>query len=135
MPFQNLGKFFEMSPSLQTAIPRLVSEYRCTPFSLQDGMSEWKGNGGLLIAKDVKLIGLLRMDNSRTHWGLSSFVIDSEFRGCGYGATMLAIANTVDKPVYLKVQQDNPAFHLYERSGFQTDCVSNGRYIMKSAHK
>jgi ribosomal protein S18 acetylase RimI-like enzyme len=114
----------------------LLSEYRNTPFSLQDGLSEWKGDGGLLIAQqDDDLVGLLRMDKHRTYWGLSSFVLDSAYRGQGHGTVMLKLATNLGDPVLLKVQQDNPAYNMYRRGGFHAQCVSNGRVLMKHGNK
>lgn len=135
-PFQLLPRLFSVQPRLQTAVPTLLSEYRNTPFSLQDGLSEWKGTGGLLIAQqDEELVGLLRMDKYRTYWGLSSFVLDPAFRGQGHGMSMLKMATSIGDPVLLRVQQDNPAYNLYRRGGFCDECVSNGRVLMKHGNK
>lgn len=135
--FSKLPRFLDTSPHLQFAIPRLLTEYRKTPTTLQDLQSEWKGPGGLWIAQDShRLVGLLRMDPFRTYWRLSSFVVDPMYRGKRYGEAMLHVATTsVVDPVSLQVLQDNPAHQLYERMGFETDCVSDGRLLMTLRNK
>lgn len=118
---------------LQASVPALLSAYRKTPFTLQDGISEWKGKGGLLFAtKDENLIGLLRLDKHRTYYELSSFVIHPAYQGHGYGGQMLqhAIENT-ELPIWLRVHRDNPACALYLRNGFQQKELVNDRYLMK----
>ena len=110
-----------------------MTRYRNTPFTLQDGLSEWKGNGGLLLAtKDNCLLGLLRLDQHRTYYELSSFVVDSSHRGLGCGKQLLqyTIDNT-DLPIWLRVHRDNPACALYLRNGFQQKELVNDRYLMK----
>jgi ribosomal protein S18 acetylase RimI-like enzyme len=118
---------------LQVSVPSLLSSYRKTPFTLQDGLSEWKGYGGLLFAmKDDTLIGLLRLDKHRTYYELSSFAIHAAFQGHGYGGQMLqhVIKNT-DSPVWLRVQRDNPACTLYSRYGFETRDLIDNRVVMR----
>lgn len=118
---------------LRSSVPSLLTTYRKTPFTLQDGLSEWKGEGGLLFAtKDENLIGLLRLDRHRTYYELSSFVVDPSHRGLGCGQQLLqyAIDNT-DLPIWLRVQRDNPACALYLKNGFQQKEVVNNRYLMK----
>jgi ribosomal protein S18 acetylase RimI-like enzyme len=118
---------------LQSSVPTLLTAYRKTPFSLQDGLSEWKGAGGLLFAtKDEHLIGLLRLDQRRTYCELSSFVIHPAYQSCGYGGKMLQhVIKTIDSPIWLRVHRDNPACALYLRNGFQQKEVVNNRYLMK----
>ena len=118
---------------LRSSVPTLLTNYRKTPFTLQDGLSEWKGEGGLLFAtKDENLIGLLRLDRRRTYYELSSFVVDSSHRGMGCGKQLLqyAVDNT-DMPIWLRVQRDNPAFTLYSRYGFETRDLVNDRFVMR----
>lgn len=118
---------------LQASVPALLSSYRKTPFTLQDGISEWKGKGGLLFAtKDENLIGLLRLDKHRTYYELSSFVIHPAYQGYGYGGQMLqhAIQNT-ELPIWLRVQRDNSACALYSRHGFKTQELFNNRFVMR----
>ena len=116
---------------LSRQIPALLSAYRQTSFTMQDGISEWKGDGKLCIAEyDSKLAGILRLDSKRNYWALSSFVVSSEFRGLGIGQNMLGSLN-LDKPVYLKVKQDNPAINLYLRNNYKTLETLDGRHIMK----
>lgn len=111
----------------------LLSDYRNTPFSLQDGLCEWKGNGGLLfLHQEETLLGMLQLKKLSSFWELSSFVIHPQYQGKGYGKRMLQTTmDSIDLPVCLRVKQDNPAQHLYKSVGFETECVSNGRYIMK----
>jgi ribosomal protein S18 acetylase RimI-like enzyme len=118
---------------LQTSLPPLLSAYRKTPFTLQDGLSEWKGDGRLLLAtKDENLIGLLRLDRHRTYYELSSFVVDPAYQGFGYGGKLLQHAiNSVDLPIWLRVQRDNPACALYSRYGFETRDLVNNRFVMR----
>lgn len=121
------------SDHLRSSVPNLLTNYRKTPFSLQDGLSEWKGEGGLLFAtKDENLIGLLRLDKHRTYYELSSFAIHPEYQGQGYGGQMLQHAITKSElPIWLRVHRDNPACALYLRNGFQQKELVNDRYLMK----
>ena len=123
---------FRLLTTVPKQVPSLLSAYRGTPFSIQDAKSEWKGDGGILFAvRDDALVGLLRMDKRRTHWVLSSFVVNPMFRGHGVGTTMIeAVAGLAD-PIWLQVKQDNPAQFLYRRYGFEDQCVSNGRILMR----
>ena len=135
--FSKLPRILDAKPHLQVALPRLLTEYRKTPVTLQDLRSEWRGGGGLWIAEDRhQLVGLLRMDPFRTYWRLSSFVLNPIYRGKGMGETMLRVATTsVVDPVSLQVLQDNPARKLYESCGFEEDCVSDGRSLMTLRYK
>ena len=112
----------------------MISAYRDTPFSIQDALSEWRGDGGLLVAtRGEDVAGLLRIDRRRTHWILSSFVVNPTFRGHGTGSSMVdAILRSADVPIWLQVKQDNPAQTLYRRHGFEDQCVSNGRILMRT---
>lgn len=118
---------------LQGSVSSLLSSYRKTPFTIQDGLSEWKGDGGLLFAtKDENLIGLLRLDKHRTFYELSSFAIHPAYQSCGYGGKMLQhVIKTIDSPIWLRVHRDNPACALYLRNGFQQKELVNNRYLMK----
>jgi len=120
-------------PNLRVEIPGLLSEYRNTPVTLQDGLSEWKGEGGLWIAEhDDHLVGLLRMDKHRTFWYLSSFVVRPEFQGKGYGKKLLRTATEyADKRVIERVKHENPAQEMYERNRFQEEYIRDGRRNMK----
>jgi ribosomal protein S18 acetylase RimI-like enzyme len=111
---------------------RLLGDYRQTSFEWKDGLTEWKGNGGLLFATNHEtVIGMLRLDYKRTYTELSSFVVDPDFRGQGIGDTMLAhVIQNSKNPIWLQVQQDNPAQRLYQRNGFRKWKVSNGRYLL-----
>jgi ribosomal protein S18 acetylase RimI-like enzyme len=111
-------------------VSELVSEYRQTSFTLQDGLSEWKGNGCLYIAYSNGIAGIMRLDEKRNYYDLSSFVVNSQFRGCGIGNQLLNSLPT-QKPVYLKVKQENKAILLYERHHFKTIETRTGRHIMK----
>lgn len=118
---------------LRSSIPSLLSSYRNTSFTLQDGFSEWKGNGGLLFAtKDQNLIGMLRLDQHRTYYEISSFVVDSSYRGLGCGKQMLeTVIENTELPIWLRVHRDNPACALYLRNGFKQMELVNNRYLMK----
>lgn len=118
---------------LRTSTPKLLTEYRKTPFSLVDGLSEWKGNGGLLFAtKDENLIGMLRLDRYRTYYELSSFVVNPTYQGSGYGGQMLKeVIGNSDIPIWLRVHRDNPAYALYSRHGFEEQELFNNRFVMR----
>ena len=133
IPFRSLSRFSAYHPTFQTSIPALLSDYRNTNFTLQDGYSEWKGPGGLvLLETQSSLVGLLQMKQFRTFWELSSFAISPEYQGHGYGKRMIqACLDSVDSPVCLRVKQENHAQRLYERLGFVKECASDGRYCMK----
>jgi len=133
-----LAKIYKIPFSLITKtryclpITGLISEYRETPFTLQDGLSEWRGNGCMYIAEyKNELAGIMRLDERRTCWGLSSFIVNPALRGSGIGEQMLQSVNILDKPVYLKVKQDNPAIHLYLRQNFEVLETKDGRHTMK----
>jgi GNAT superfamily N-acetyltransferase len=114
-------------------VPSLLSSYRKTTFTLQDGYSEWKGSGGLLFAlKENDLIGMLRLDKHRNYYELSSFVVHPEYQGFGYGGQMLkhTIDNT-ELPIWLRVHQDNLAYNLYLRNGFEKRDLVNNRFVMR----
>jgi ribosomal protein S18 acetylase RimI-like enzyme len=113
-------------------LPPLISSYRKTPFTVNDGLSEWKGSGFLYIAESQgKLAGIMRLDEKRNYWGLSSFIVHPELRGSGIGSEMIDLIRELDKPVYLNVQQDNPALKMYLRHDFKILEAKNGRYHMK----
>lgn len=118
---------------LRVSVPSLLSSYRKTPFTLQDGLSEWKGDGKLLFAtKDENLIGMLRLDRHRNYYELSSFVVHPEYQGSGYGGKLLQHAiQYTDLPIWLRVQRDNPACTLYSRYGFETRDLVNNRFVMR----
>jgi ribosomal protein S18 acetylase RimI-like enzyme len=85
-----------------------------------------------MLEENSSILGLLQMKKRRTYWDLSSFVINYQHRGNGYGKKMIecCIANA-DAPVCLQVRQENPAYCLYRGLGFQTEGFSDGRYYMK----
>jgi ribosomal protein S18 acetylase RimI-like enzyme len=119
--------------SLRSTVPALLTEYRKTPFTLQDGLSEWKGDGGLLFAtKDENLIGMMRLDRHRTYFELSSFAVNPMYQSRGYGGKMLEHAiSMTDMPIWLRAQRDNPACTLYSRYGFETRNLVNNRFVMR----
>ncbi len=133
VPFRYLPRFFCSRPSYLTELPCLLSEYRQTPFTLEDGLCEWKGQGGIMFAEFNKsLQGMLQLKQGSSFWELSSFVVSPQAQGQGIGRDMLRQSKQfVDLPLYLRVKRDNPAKRLYESEGFQTDCLSDGRYYMK----
>lgn len=118
---------------LRLSTPKLLTEYRRTPFLLEDGLSEWKGDGGLLFAtKDENLIGMLRLDRHRTYYELSSFVVNPAYQGSGYGGQMLKqVIKNSELPIWLRVHRDNPAYALYSRHGFETQELFNNRFVMR----
>ena len=122
-----------MHGGLSTSVPSLLSSYRKTPFILQDGLSEWKGDGQLLFAtKGENLIGMMRLDKHRTYYELSSFVIHPAYQSYGYGGHLLNCAiQSTDLPIWLRVQRDNPACALYLRNKFEIKELVNNRYLMK----
>ena len=127
--FSSILKKTESSSFQQ--IPSLLSVYRNTTFTLQDGLSEWKGDGFLCLAEcDSKLLGIMRLDEHRTYMELSSFVVDSSCRGLGIGSKMLQQTQFFNKKIYLKVKQENEAQKLYLKEGFQIVDSCDGRYIM-----
>jgi ribosomal protein S18 acetylase RimI-like enzyme len=113
-------------------LPSLIAGYRNTSFTIADGLSEWKGSGFLYIAEyHGKVSGIMRLDEKRNYWGLSSFIVDPSLRGIGIGNDMLESLKNLNKPIYLNVKQDNPALNLYLRHGFGILEAKNGRYHMK----
>lgn len=118
---------------LRSSVPSLLSAYRKTSFTLQDGFSEWKGDGKLVLAThNDHLIGLLRLDRHRTYYELSSFAVDPMYQGSGYGGQLLRhVIQSTELPIWLRVQRDNPACALYLRNGFQQKELSNNRHLMK----
>ena len=131
LPFSEVSRVVQQSIPLQTSIPALLSTYRQSPFTIQDILSEWKGDGSILLAQqNSSLLGLLRVDKRRTYWEVSSFIVDPQYRGLGIGSRML---NTLDIPIYLKVRQENEhAIQLYKKHQFAIQTYCEGRYIMKN---
>jgi ribosomal protein S18 acetylase RimI-like enzyme len=132
-PFKTISRAMSTHEQLRVSVPSLLTSYRKTPFSFEDGMSEWKGEGGLLFAtKDENLIGLLRLDKHRTYVELSSFIVNPAYQGSGYGGKMLdTVIKHSELPIWLRVHRDNPAYALYSRHGFQRKELVNNRYLMK----
>jgi GNAT superfamily N-acetyltransferase len=128
-----LPRFYSTQTAFQVSVPALLSTYRNTSFTLQDGLSEWKGSGGLLfLHQDASVLGLLQMKRSRTFWELSSFFVDPKEQAKGYGKQLLRYAlENADAPVCLRVKQENPAQLLYSSMGFKTEELSDQRYYMK----
>lgn len=118
---------------LRASVPSLLTSYRKTPFSFEDGMSEWKGEGGVMFAtKGENLIGMLRLDKHRNYVELSSFVVNPLYQGFGYGGQMLdTVIKSSELPIWLRVHRDNPAYGLYSRHGFKQKELVNNRYLMK----
>jgi ribosomal protein S18 acetylase RimI-like enzyme len=113
----------------------LIAGYRRTTFTVADGLSEWKGPGFLYISEyQGKVAGIMRLDEKRNYWGLSSFIVDPKLRGTGIGNKMLSLLHHLDKPIYLNVQQDNPALKLYLKHGFKILEAKSGRYHMKNGN-
>lgn len=133
LPFRSLPRFYSTRPTFSASVVHLLSDYRKTNFTLQDGLAEWKGEGGLLfLHRQETLLGMLQMKKMSSCWELSSFVLHPHLTGMGYGKRMMkATLESVDSPVCLRVKQENPAQRLYQSMGFQIEMISNGRYLMK----
>jgi GNAT superfamily N-acetyltransferase len=132
-PFKTIVRTVSTHGILRSRLPSLLTEYRKTPFTLQDGLSEWKGEGGLVLAVDEDdLIGVMRLDRRRTYFELSSFAVNPAYQGRGYGGQMLehAISRT-DMPIWLRAHRDNPACKLYSRHGFEARDLVNNRFVMR----
>lgn len=132
VPFKNIVRTMSTNQHLRATVPPLLSDYRCSNFTLQDGLSEWKGSGGLLlVTNDCDLVGMLRLDKYRNYYELSSFVVNKLYRGNRYGEKMLqTVIKTTDMPIWLTCKRDNPAYELYSRHKFETYGISNKRFIM-----
>ena len=128
------GIIRHFTPSDLEEIPRVLSEYRETNFTLQDGLAEWKGDGYLCLAEaNNSFVGIARLDKFRTFWGLSSFVLNSKYRGFGYGSAFLKQIKDLEEPIHLRVKQENEsAIRLYEKEGFETIGHTEGRYLMRT---
>lgn len=133
VPFRCLPRLYSTQTAFQVSIPALLSTYRNTPFTLQDGLSEWKGSGGLLfVHQNASIFGMLQMKRSRTFWELSSFFVDPNQQGKGYGKQLMRYAlDNADAPVCLRVKQENPAQTMYSSMGFHIEGLSDQRYYMK----
>lgn len=134
VPFRSVSRFYSTRPAFSTSVVNLLSDYRKTSFRLEDGLSEWKGEGGLVFFHEQEtLLGMLQMKKMTSCWELSSFVVHPLYQGKGYGKRMLkaTLESVNDLPVCLRVKQGNPAQHLYESVGFHLEGTSNGRYLMK----
>jgi ribosomal protein S18 acetylase RimI-like enzyme len=76
-----------------------------------------------LILRDKDVIGTIMYKDEGDHFLLEEFVIDSDYRGEGIGAQVLAYIFTINedgRPWQLYTHPENPAAHLYERNGFKT---------------
>jgi ribosomal protein S18 acetylase RimI-like enzyme len=73
---------------------------------------------------------MMRLDEKRTYWGLSSFIVNPNQRGQGIGSMMLESLKFT-KPIYLNVKQDNRALDLYKKHKFKVIETKNGRHHMK----
>ena len=118
------------------SVSRLLTHYRGTSFTPQDALSEWKGQGGLVFGiQQETLVGMARLDELRCQsWALSSFVVDSAFRGQGEGRNLLLACLSLlpKEKVHLRVRQENgTAYQLYKSFGFQELGVTDGRYLME----
>ncbi len=131
--FSRLSRFFESNQSLSVEIPKMISKYRKTSFTLNDGMSEWKGNGGLLMVHTQEdIIGMLRIDAYRTFYSISSVIVNPIYRGNGYSNVLMNVIKGLDKPVHLRVRQHNePAINLYSKHGFKILEPCEDRYLMR----
>lgn len=129
MHFSNIRRILTDTNSV--GITRLISDYRNTPFTLNDGFCEWKGDGFLCIGHNHKdIIGIMRVDINPKYWNISSFIINPEYRSRGYGNFFLNQYS--DKPIYLRVKNDNEAaIQLYLKNHYKIIDKCDGRYNMK----
>ena len=86
-----------------------------------------------IILADGKPVGRLYINRSEDEIRIIDIALLPEFRGKGIGAALLKQVLTEGKkkelPVRIHVQQANPAFHLYQRLGFQK-IDENGIYFL-----
>lgn len=109
--------------------------------SLRAGLEKLLGNPGVggvwLITRDTEVIGYAIVTfgydlefGGREGW-LTELWIDADQRGHGAGAEALAALEAELRQrgvlaMHLQVRRENPAFRLYERSGF----VASPRVVM-----
>jgi len=86
-----------------------------------------------IILADEKPAGRLYINRSEDEIKIIDIALLPEFRGKGMGSSLLkqVLAEAKQKrlPVRIHVQQSNPAFHLYQRLGFQK-IDENGIYFL-----
>ncbi len=85
-----------------------------------------------IILLDEKPVGRFYVNRTEDEIRIVDIALLPEFRGKGFGSSLLkqVLAEGKQKrlPVRIHVQQSNPAFHLYERLGFQK-IGDNGIYF------
>lgn len=126
IPFKNTRILVE-----STNILSLISQYRNTPFTKADSISEWRGDGFLLVGlSDNELVGFLRLDERYNLFNVSSFIISPKFRGLGYSKLFLTYL-LFNKSITLRVKNDNEqAIQVYEKQGFKILDRIDGRLNM-----
>ena len=86
-----------------------------------------------IILLDEKPVGRFYVNRTEDEIRIVDIALLPEFRGKGIGSSLLkqVLAEGKQKrlPVRIHVQQSNPAFHLYERLGFQK-IDENGIYFL-----
>ena len=91
-----------------------------TQGQIEDDIAEGRLN---IIEVDLRIAGMMRVDEHPTHMHLDQLFLLPEYQGRGIGSKLvehvLRNARLKNLPVRLWVLQVNPARRLYERLGFQ----------------
>lgn len=86
-----------------------------------------------IVLEDEKPVGRLYINQSEEEIRIVDIALLPEFRGQGMGSSLLKQVLAAGKqkrlPVRIHVRPSNPAFHLYERLGFQK-IDENGIYFL-----
>ncbi|MCH7677610.1 GNAT family N-acetyltransferase [candidate division KSB1 bacterium] len=88
-----------------------------------------------IILEDERPVGRFYVNRTEGEIRIVDIALLPEFRGKGMGSTLLkqVLAEGTQKrlPVRIHVQQSNPAFHLYQRLGFQKIDENGIYYLME----
>jgi len=84
----------------------------------------------LVLKEEGKIIGYIEYSDIYERAEINQFEIEKIHRNCGKGQLLLdAFIKKVDKDITLEVKEDNlPAIHLYEKSGFIKKAIRPGYY-------
>jgi len=90
------------------------------------------------ILFDGEVVGAIRLEYDDGHCYLRDLQVRSSFQNKGIGAAALAetarLANEAKRVlIRLKVFKISPAYHLYQRSGFQVEKEDDRFYYMSRA--
>ncbi|MFW8630668.1 GNAT family N-acetyltransferase [Vibrio natriegens] len=90
------------------------------------------------ILFDGEVVGAIRLEYDDGHCYLRDLQVRSSFQNKGIGAAALAetarLANEAKRAlIRLKVFKISPAYHLYQRSGFQVEKEDDRFYYMSRA--